>query len=139
MVEIIEFYNSNINRLNNLAQQAVKDVNQYMGLQLDAPDFKVKAPPVLRKNHAWYIWTVKQIERLEEQMNLLIEELGVVSLTDPQTGKLIDQLYLWKPRSLVIDDKYIAKLTSNFKACEDVFSQIEKSIEPYKQAWKGVK
>ncbi|WP_288638823.1 hypothetical protein [uncultured Lentilactobacillus sp.] len=139
MVEIVEFYNSNINRLNGLAQQAVKDVNQYMRLQLDIPDFKVKAPPVLRKNHAWYIWTVKQIERLEEQMNLLIEELGVVNLTDPQTGDLIDRLYLWKPRTLVIDDKYIEKLTNSFKACTLVFDQIEKSLEPYKQAWKGVK
>lgn len=139
MVDIIQFYNSNITQLNRLAESAVNEVNHYIGLQLDVPDFKVKAPPVLRKNHAWYIWTVKQIERLEEQMNLLIEELGVVNLTDPQTGDLIDRLYLWKPRTLVIDDKYIEKLTNNFKACEDVFSQIEKSIEPYKQAWKGVK
>lgn len=138
MVNIVQFYNSNIDRLSNLATQAVKEVNQYMGLEIDTPNFKVKTPPVTRQNRAWWIWTVKQVDKLEESINLLIDELGTVQLADPETGELLDRLYLWKPRTLVIDEEYIRKLTKNFNECTTVFSQIEKSLEPYKQAWKGV-
>lgn len=138
VVNIVEFYNSNVNRLNDLATQTVKEVNEYMGLEIDIPDFKVKAPPVTRQNRAWWIWTVKQVEKLEEVINLLIDELGTVQLADPDTGELLDRLYLWKPRTLVIDDIYIKKLTNDFKQCTEVFEQIEKSLKPYKDAWKGV-
>lgn len=137
-VNIVQLYNSNINRLSDLATQTVKEVNEYMGLELDIPEFKVKAPPVTLQNRAWWIWTVKQVEKLEESINLLIDELGTVQLADPETGELLNRLYLWKPRTLVIDDKYIEKLTKNFDECTTVFNQIEKSLEPYKQAWKGV-
>lgn len=139
MVNIVELYNSNIDQLNQLAKQAVADMNQYLGLQLEIPNFKVKAPPVDQQNRALWLWTIKQVEHLESQMNLLIQELGVVQLSDPETGELIDKLSLWKPRKLIIDDKYLKKVTNNFKECTNVFEQIEKSLEPYKDAWKGVK
>lgn len=125
----IGMYVSNIQAIYNRINSIYQSIYEYLSEDGDYPKLNISAPPNANKlNRSVYRWTIENIQELERVMNTIIGLCNTYGFIDDLTGEENDNISLWIPRRLSIDQFYLEHFQNNIKLCNDVLSCLNKYI-----------
>lgn len=125
----IGMYVSSIQAIYNRINSIYKSVYEYLSEDGKYPKLNISAPSNANKlNRSVYRWTIENIEELERVMNTVINLCNTYGFINDLTGEENDNISLWIPRRLTIDQFYLEHFQNNIKLCNDVLSRLNKYI-----------
>lgn len=92
----------------------------------EVPSFEVAklATNEVLLNRTVYLWTIKVMLNLQQDVNQIVKAFNEDSFIDPETGKETNELKLWIPRRLTLDETYREKLNHNFKSVNALLDRL---------------
>ena len=131
-MNLVKYYNDNIQSIYSRIEALYQQGQQAFDNSIEVPKLKLLPAPknTQKLNRAVYLWTLDCIKQLQEVMNTLIGVYNDAGVIDYDVGDT-EELTLWLPERLAIDDPYIAKLADDFDVCNKVLDNLLKYLQSY--------
>lgn len=134
-MNLVKYYNDNISSIYSRIQTLYQQGQQAFDSSIEVPELKLLSVPKsnsgeIKLNRAVYLWTLDCIKQLQEVINDLIVVYNDAGVIDYDAGDT-EELTLWIPERLAVDDIYIAKLSDNFEQCNKVLDNLLKYLQSY--------
>lgn len=134
-MNLVKYYNDNISSIYSRIQTLYQQGQQAFDSSIEVPKLKLLSVPKsnsgeIKLNRAVYLWTLNCIKQLQEVINDLIVVYNDAGVIDYDAGDT-EELTLWIPERLAVDDIYIAKLSDNFEQCNKVLDNLLKYLQSY--------
>ena len=134
-MNLVKYYNDNISSIYSRIQTLYQQGQQAFDSSIEVPKLKLLSVPKsnsgeIKLNRSVYLWTLDYIKQLQEVMNDLIVVYNDAGIIDYDAGDT-EELTLWIPERLAVDDIYIAKLSDNFEQCNKVLDNLLKYLQSY--------
>lgn len=134
-MNLVKYYNDNISSIYSRIQTLYQQGQQAFDSSIEVPKLKLLSVPKsnsgeIKLNRSVYLWTLDYIKQLQEVMNDLIVVYNDAGVIDYDAGDT-EELTLWIPERLAVDDIYIAKLSDNFEQCNKVLDNLLKYLQSY--------
>lgn len=134
-MNLVKYYNDNISSIYSRIQTLYQQGQQAFDSSIEVPKLKLLSVPKsnsgeIKLNRAVYLWTLDCIKQLQEAINDLIVVYNDAGVIDYDAGDT-EELTLWIPERLAVDDIYIAKLSDNFEQCNKVLDNLLKYLQSY--------
>ena len=134
-MNLVKYYNDNISSIYSRIQTLYQQGQQAFDSSIEVPKLNLLSVPKsnsgeIKLNRAVYLWTLDCIKQLQEVINDLIVVYNDAGVIDYDAGDT-EELTLWIPERLAVDDIYIAKLSDNFEQCNKVLDNLLKYLQSY--------